>query len=146
MPSDPNIDVSHQQEKGDDLVNANPQLDANEKQLELVNKQGDEVDQADLAKPQTSADVQAAKRDDVDEEGTDKLPSEITDQLMDGSDQVFMAAFKNGQNDGLSREAAMQMAWNSVKGGFVRSDDGSWHRKSGADDRTINSGVGGSAS
>ena len=146
MSSDPNIDVSHAQEDSGQRTNANPQLDANEKQLELVNKQGDGVDQADLAKPQTSADTQAAKRDDVDETGTDKLPSEVTDKLLDGADQVFMAAFKNVQNDGLSREAALQVAWNSVKQGFVRSDDGSWRRKGAPDDRVLGSGVGGSAS
>lgn len=146
MSSDPNIDVSKAQEDSGQRTNANPQLDANEKQLELVNKQGEGVDQADLAKPQTSADAQAAKRDDVDETGADKLPSEVTDKLMDGADQVFMAAFKNVQHDGLSREAAIQVAWNSVKQGFVRSEDGSWRRKSAPDDKTLSSGVGGSAS
>ncbi|NDJ18021.1 cation transport regulator ChaB [Myxacorys almedinensis A] len=82
----------------------------------------------------------------MDEQGKDKLPSEVTDKLMDGADQIFMAAFKNGQGDGLSREAALQVAWNSIKQGFVRHDDGSWHRKTSPDDRVLGSGVGGSAS
>lgn len=141
-----NPQIETQQEKVGERGGSNPQIDAGEKQQELVNEQGNKVDQADLAKPQTTADAIAAQRDDVDEQGADQLPSEITDQLLDGSDQVFMAAFKNAQHDGLSREGAMQVAWNSVKQGFERHDDGSWHRKQSPDDRVLGSGVGGSAS
>ncbi len=90
------------------------------------------------------ADQEAAKRDDVDEKAT-SLPAEVTDQLMDGSDQVFLAAFNNSQKDGLSKEAAMSVAWNSVKQGFERSQDGSWHRKQKPGDQTISSGVESSA-
>jgi cation transport regulator len=131
---------------GSERTQANPQIDAEDKQIEMVNKQGDQIDQAELAQPQTDADKMAAKRDDVDEQGADKLPSEVTDQLLDGADQVFMAAFKNAQHDGLSREGALQVAWNSIKQGFARGEDGSWHRKSAPDDRVLGSGVGGSAS
>jgi cation transport regulator len=133
---------------GSERTQANPQIDAEDKQLEMVNKQGDQIDQAELAQPQTDADKIAAKRQDtdVDEQGSDQLPSEVTDKLLDGADQVFMAAFKNAQDDGLSREGALQVAWNSVKQGFARGEDGSWHRKSGPDDRVLGSGVGGSAS
>ncbi len=138
--------VENQQEKVGERGGSNPQIDASDKQLELVNQQGEGVNQADLAKPQTSADAIAARRDDVDETGADKLPAEVTDQLLDGSDQVFMAAFKNVQHDGLSREAALQVAWNSIKQGFVRSEDGAWHRKTAPDDNTLSFGVGGSAS
>ena len=90
------------------------------------------------------ADDIAAQRDDVDEQSTD-LPSEVTDQLMDGSDQVFMAAFKNAQEDGLGREAALSVAWNSIKQGFHRSEDGSWHRKEKPDDNVLSSGTESSA-
>jgi len=90
------------------------------------------------------ADQEAAKRDDVDEKNT-SLPAEVTDQLMDGSDQVFLAAFRNSQKDGLSEKAAMNVAWNSVKQGFERSQDGNWHRKQKPGDQTISSGVESSA-
>ncbi|MGV0026755.1 ChaB family protein [Phormidesmis priestleyi] len=87
-----------------------------------------------------TADDQAAQRDDVDEQEIG-LPSEVTDQLMDGSDQVFMAAFENAQKDGLGREAAIGVAWNSIKQGFHRGEDGSWHRKEKPDDNQISMGT-----
>lgn len=90
------------------------------------------------------ADKQAQQRDDVDEKNT-SLPSEVTDQLLDGSDQVFLAAFNNSQKDGLSREAALSVAWNSIKQGFHRSEEGSWHRKEKPDDNLISSGTESSA-
>lgn len=130
---------------GNEQSQSNPQIAAEDKQLEAVNAVQTGEQQADLASSKSSADKQAAKRDDVDEK-KEKLPSEVTDQLLDGSDQVFLTAFKNSQSDGLSREAAMKVAWNSVKQGFARSDDGSWHRKGQPDDRVLGSGVGGSAS
>jgi cation transport regulator len=91
-----------------------------------------------------TADDQAAQRDDVDEKNTG-LPSEVTDQLMDGSDQVFMTAFKNSQDDGLGRDAALSVAWNSIKQGFHRSEDGSWHRKEKPDDNQLSMGTESSA-
>ncbi|MER3433818.1 MAG: hypothetical protein C4288_10385 [Leptolyngbya sp. ERB_1_1] len=130
---------------GNEQTQSNPQIAAEDKQLEAVNAVQSGEDQASLATPKSSADKQAAQRDDVDEKN-EQLPSEVTAQLLDGSDQVFMTAFKNSQSDGLSREAAMQVAWNSVKQGFQQSEDGSWRRKSQPDDRVLGSGVGGSAS
>lgn len=130
---------------GSERTQANPQIDAEDKQLEAVNQQVTTEDQAKLAEPKSEPDKIAAQRDDVDEQSTE-LPSEVTDKLMDGADQVFLAAFQNSQQDGLSREAALQVAWSSVKQGFERHEDGSWHRKGSPDDRTIGSGVGGSAS
>ena len=99
---------------------------------------------SEKAKPNQEADREAAKRDDVDEKN-EKLPAGVTDQLLDGSDQVFLAAFKNSQSDGLGEKAAMSVAWNSVKQGFERSQDGSWHRKQKPGDQTISSGVESSA-
>lgn len=130
---------------GNEQAQSNPQINAEDKQLEEVNSVSSGEQQASLAQPKSSADKQAAQRDDVDEKN-EKLPAEVTDQLLDGSDQVFMAAFKNSQSDGLSRETAMQVAWSSVKQGFQRSQDGSWHRKTKPDDNVLSSGVGGSAS
>ncbi|MBD1845519.1 ChaB family protein [Cyanobacteria bacterium FACHB-63] len=130
---------------GSERTQSNPQISAEDMQLEAVDSVRTPEDQANLATPKSDADKIAAQRDDVDEQN-EQLPSEVTDKLLDGADQVFMTAFKNSQHDGLSREAAMQVAWNSVKQGFNRSEDGSWHRKSEPGDRTIGSGVGGSAS
>ncbi|HTL90595.1 MAG TPA: ChaB family protein [Leptolyngbya sp.] len=130
---------------GNEQAQGNPQINAEDKQLDQVNSVDSGADQAELAKPKSAADKKAAGRDDVDEK-SEQLPSEVTDQLLDGSDQVFMTAFKNSQHDGLSREAAMQVAWNSVKQGFKRGQDGSWHRKSEPGDNTYSAGVGGSAS
>ena len=70
----------------------------------------------------------------------------MTDQLLEGSEHIFIAAFKNAQSDGLSREGAMQVAWTSIKQGFQRKQDGSWHRKTKPDDNVLSSGVSGSAS
>lgn len=131
---------------GNEETQSNPQVSTEDKQIEAVNQVSEgKVDQADLAKPKSSADKQAAQRDDVDEKN-EKLPAEVTDQLLDGADQVFLAAFKNSQSDGLSREAAMSVAWNSIKQGFQKSPDGSWRRKTKPDDNVLSSGVGGSAS
>ncbi|NJR51056.1 MAG: hypothetical protein HC780_17225 [Leptolyngbyaceae cyanobacterium CSU_1_3] len=55
----------------------------------------------DQVNDRLDADKQAEQREDVDEQST-SLPAEVTDQLMDGSDQVFLAAFKNAQADALS--------------------------------------------
>jgi cation transport regulator len=130
---------------GSEKTQSNPQIDAEDKQLEAVNSVSSGEDQASLAEPKSDADKIAAQRDDVDQQ-SEGLPAEVTDKLMDGSDQVFMTAFKNSQSDGLSREAAMQVAWNSVKQGFEKGSDGSWHRKGHPDDNVYSAGVEGSAS
>jgi cation transport regulator len=130
---------------GSEKTQSNPQIDAEDKQLEAVNSVSSGEDQASLAEPKSDADKIAAQRDDVDQQ-SEGLPAEVTDKLMDGSDQVFMTAFKNSQSDGLSREAAMQVAWNSVKQGFEKGADGSWHRKGHPDDNVYSAGVEGSAS
>jgi cation transport regulator len=130
---------------GNERTQANPQIDVEDKQLEQVNSVSSGEDQAKLAEPKATGDKLAAGRDDVDEQN-ESLPAEVTDKLMDGADQVFMAAFKNSQSDGLSREAAMQVAWSSVKQGFEKGEDGSWHRKGHPDDNVYSAGVEGSAS
>jgi cation transport regulator len=56
------------------------------------------------------------------------LPSEVRDQLTDGAENIFLAAFNSAQSDGMSEEAAMNVAWNSVKDGYQKGEDGKWHR------------------
>lgn len=130
---------------GSERTQSNPQIDAEDKQFESVNAVTTGEDQASLAEPKSDADKVAAQRDDVDEKN-EQLPAEVAGQLADGSDQVFLAAFKNAQSDGLSREAAMQVAWNSIKQGFEQGQDGKWHRKGEPGDKTNSSTVEGSAS
>jgi cation transport regulator len=57
-----------------------------------------------------------------------ELPSELKRQLIDGSEQIFLAAFNSASRDGMSEEAALEVAWNSVKNGCEKGDDGKWHR------------------
>lgn len=57
-----------------------------------------------------------------------ELPSELKGQLLDGSEQIFLAAFNSASSDGMSEEAALEIAWKSVKNGYEKGDDGKWHR------------------
>ncbi|KAM3116188.1 ChaB family protein [Phormidesmis sp. 146-33] len=45
----------------------------------------------------------------------------------------------------MDREAALSVAWNSIKQGFQRGEDGSWHRKEKPDDNVLSSGTESSA-
>ena len=55
------------------------------------------------------------------------LPSEAQ-ELPEGAQNIFRAAFKSAQEDGLSEEGAIRVAWNSVKNGYEQGADGKWHR------------------
>ncbi len=57
------------------------------------------------------------------------LPSEVKEQLPEGAQNIFMAAFKSAQEDGMSEEAARNVAWNSVKNSYEQGEDGKWHHK-----------------
>ena len=57
------------------------------------------------------------------------LPNEIKEQLADGSQQIFVAAYNSAQSDGISEQGAMNVAWNSVKQYYDQGQDGKWHRK-----------------
>ena len=59
----------------------------------------------------------------------DNIPSEIAEQLTDGAQQIFAAAYKSAQEDGMSEEGARQVAWTTVKGEYVQGEDGKWHKK-----------------
>ncbi len=124
---------------------SDPAVNNMEEQNLRVNQRSESGDDINLAQPQNEADRIAGDRDDVDEQNM-QLPSEVTDNLGDGADQVFMAAFQNSQKDGLSREAAMQVAWNSVKVNYDRDSEGNWHLREKPRDRTYSAPVEGSAS
>jgi cation transport regulator len=57
------------------------------------------------------------------------LPSEVKEQLPEGAQNIFRAAYKSSQEDGLSEEAARKVAWNSVKSQYEQGSDGKWQHK-----------------
>ncbi len=59
----------------------------------------------------------------------EEFPAEIKDTLTDGSQQIFVAAYNSASEDGMSEQAAMNVAWNSIKPYYEKGNDGKWHRK-----------------
>jgi cation transport regulator len=59
----------------------------------------------------------------------DDLPSEVREQLPQGAQQIFLAAFNSAHHDGLSEEGATRVAWNSVERGYEKGADGKWQLK-----------------
>ncbi|MER3491885.1 MAG: cation transport regulator ChaB [Mastigocladus sp. ERB_26_2] len=57
------------------------------------------------------------------------LTEEIKGELPQEAQQIFAAAFKAAQSDGMSEEGARQVAWNSVKNQYEKGSDGKWHAK-----------------
>lgn len=60
---------------------------------------------------------------------TADLPSEAKQQLPEHAQQIFSAAFKAAQDDGMNEEAAKSVAWNSVKQEYEQGAGGNWQRK-----------------
>ncbi|HAA33053.1 MAG TPA: cation transport regulator ChaB [Cyanobacteria bacterium UBA8553] len=56
------------------------------------------------------------------------LPSEVQ-ELPEGAQNIFRAAFKSAKEDGLSEEAARDVAWNSIKVEYEQGSDGKWQHK-----------------
>jgi cation transport regulator len=57
------------------------------------------------------------------------FPADVRENLTDGSQQIFLAAFNSASANGMSEEGALQVAWNSLKPGFEQGSDGKWHRR-----------------
>lgn len=53
------------------------------------------------------------------------MPSEVN-EMPQGAQNIFKAAFKSAQEDGMSQQGAMEVAWNSVKRGYEKGADGKW--------------------
>ncbi|HEY9300532.1 MAG TPA: ChaB family protein [Phormidium sp.] len=73
----------------------------------------------------------------------DDLSPEVREQLTDGSEQYFLAAFNSASENGMSEEAAMNVAWNSLDVNFEKGQDGKWHKKSdepGIHNKAVTSG------
>lgn len=56
------------------------------------------------------------------------LPAEITEKLPEGAQNIFLAAFNSAQENGMSEQGAMDVAWNSVKQGYSQGEDGQWYK------------------
>ncbi|AFY87017.1 MAG: putative cation transport regulator ChaB [Chroococcidiopsis cubana SAG 39.79] len=59
----------------------------------------------------------------------EELPAEITEKLPQHGQQIFLAAFNAAQSDGMSEDAATNVAWNSVSQEYEQGEDGQWHQK-----------------
>ncbi|MBW4561694.1 MAG: ChaB family protein [Mojavia pulchra JT2-VF2] len=59
----------------------------------------------------------------------DQIPQDIREQLPEHAQQMFLAAFNAAQSDGLSEDAARDVALNSVKNEYEQGKDGQWNRK-----------------
>ena len=58
----------------------------------------------------------------------DELPSEVRD-MPQHAQNIFMAAFNAASGDGMSEQAAHNVAWNSVKQEYEQGGDGKWQLK-----------------
>ena len=57
----------------------------------------------------------------------EQFPAEIRENLLDGAQQIFVTAYNSAIEDGLSEEAATQVAWNSLHPNYEQGPDGKWH-------------------
>ncbi len=65
----------------------------------------------------------------MEQKHLDEIPSELQGKLLDGSDQIYVAAFTSARRDGLEENGAHRVAWNTVSYAFAQGEDGCWHRK-----------------
>lgn len=54
------------------------------------------------------------------------LPAEVTEQLPQHGQQLYMAAYNASLRDTKNEESATKIAWNSVKSRYQQQEDGSW--------------------
>lgn len=59
------------------------------------------------------------------------FPADIRENLLDGAQQVFLAAYNSATRDGMGEEAAMQVAWNTIRHDYEQGEDGKWRMRSG---------------
>ncbi len=62
-------------------------------------------------------------------EKLEDLPNEIRENLPEGGQRIFMAAFKSASSDGLNEQEATEVGWNSVRNIYVQGPDGRWQQK-----------------
>lgn len=81
----------------------------------------------DLPAPTTQPEL--SPMDKQMEAQRDAIPADIRENLKDGSDQVYLAAYTSALENGMSEEAAKRVAWNTIEHDFVKSADGKWQRR-----------------
>lgn len=62
-------------------------------------------------------------------ENIEQLPNEIKENMPQGAQQIFLAAYKAASSDGINEEGAIQLAWNSVRNSYEQGEDGKWDHK-----------------
>ena len=63
------------------------------------------------------------------EKQLDNLPAEVREQLPEGAQNIFLAAFNSAHEDGMDEQGALAVAWKTVEGEYRRGEDGTWQRK-----------------
>jgi len=59
----------------------------------------------------------------------EELPNDVKEQLPQGAQQIFCAAYNSASRDGLNDNQAHQVAWNSVKNSYEQGEQGQWQHK-----------------
>lgn len=65
----------------------------------------------------------------MEQKHMEELPSDLQGKLLDGSENIYKAAFSSARRDGLNEEGARSVAWNTVSYAYAQGEDGCWHRK-----------------
>lgn len=63
----------------------------------------------------------------------EELPQDIKEQMPQGAQQIFVAAFNAANHDGMSEDGAREVAWNSVKSRYYQGSDGKWQLRTDDD-------------
>jgi cation transport regulator len=61
----------------------------------------------------------------------EELPREVKEKLPQSAQQIFMSSFNTASSDGMSREEAMEVAWESVRSSYEEGEGGKWDLKLG---------------
>lgn len=75
-------------------------------------------------------------------EQINEMPAEVN-EMPQGAQNIFKAAFKSAQEDGMSQQGALEVAWNSVKRGYQQGADGKWQlipQESNQTNKSVQSG------
>ncbi len=62
-------------------------------------------------------------------EQTTQLPQELAAQLPQHAQQIYSAAFKAAQEDGMSESGAKEVGLSSVRNQYAQDKDGKWYNK-----------------
>ncbi|MBW4682147.1 MAG: ChaB family protein [Microcoleus vaginatus WJT46-NPBG5] len=65
----------------------------------------------------------------ADTQQVKELPAELKDQMLEGSQQIYLAALNSAMSNGMDEDAARRVAMNTVEHDYQKGDDGKWHRR-----------------